>query len=214
MEGWIKLHRKIFDWKWYKDGNTFRLFIHLLLSANHEDRKQEGIIVKRGQLMTGRSELHEITGLSERAIRTCINHLKSTSELTIKSTSKYSIITLCNYDKYNSQKSSTDQQPTSKSTSKYSIITLCNYDKYNSQKSSTDQQIDQQIDHIEEQEEQEEEEKEKEKEEIIFLNKEEEKKREAEEFEKWRIENDKKNAEFIERERLKEYNENKEYPDT
>ena len=184
MKGWIKLHRKIFDWKWYKDGNTFRLFIHLLLSANHKDRKQKGIIVKRGQLMTGRSKLHEITGLSERTIRTCINHLKSTSELTIKSTNKYS------------------------------IITLCNYDKYNSQKPSIDQQIDQQIDHKQEEEEEEKEKKEKEKKEITFLSKEEEKKQEAEEFEKWRIENDKKNTEFMERERLKEYNENKEYPNT
>lgn len=38
MEGWISLYRKILNWEWYSDANTFRLFIHLLLQANHEEK--------------------------------------------------------------------------------------------------------------------------------------------------------------------------------
>ena len=33
MSGWIKLHRKITEWEWYSDANTFRVFMHLLLTA-------------------------------------------------------------------------------------------------------------------------------------------------------------------------------------
>jgi len=85
------------------------LFIHLLLMANHKDGAWQGIKVLRGQVITGRKTLSENTGLSEQSIRTCIKRLKSTNEITSKSTSKFSIITICNYDKYNTEKSATNQ---------------------------------------------------------------------------------------------------------
>ena len=99
-EGWVKLHRKLIKWEWYKDSNMLHLFIHLLISANHKPGKWRGINIKRGQLITGRKSLSEQTGLSLQTIRTCLNRLKSTTEITIKSTNKYSVITICNYDDY------------------------------------------------------------------------------------------------------------------
>lgn len=110
MEGWIKLHRKTLTWEWFRDSQTVHLFIYLLLSANHEDRKWKGITVKRGQLITGRNALSEATGISVRSIRTCLNKLKSTNELTIKTTNKFSIITICNYEEYQKEKTGNDQQ--------------------------------------------------------------------------------------------------------
>jgi len=100
--GWIKLHRKFSDWEWYQDSKMVHLFIHLLIIANHKDNNWQGVEIKRGQLITGRKKLSEETGISEQSIRTCLNKLKMTNELTIKSTNKYSIITICNYDKYQS----------------------------------------------------------------------------------------------------------------
>ena len=40
--GWIKLHRKFKEWEWYQDENTKSVFIHLLLDANHKDKKWRG----------------------------------------------------------------------------------------------------------------------------------------------------------------------------
>lgn len=97
MQGWIKLHRRITEWEWYQDGNTVRLFIHLLLKANHKPKQWQGLTIEAGQVVTGRKQLAVELGLSEQQIRTSINRLKSTSNLTIKSTNKFSIITLCNY---------------------------------------------------------------------------------------------------------------------
>ena len=34
-EGFILLHRSMLRWEWYGDGNTARLFIHLLLTVNY-----------------------------------------------------------------------------------------------------------------------------------------------------------------------------------
>lgn len=108
--GFITLHRKITEWEWYTDGNTMRLFIHLLLKANHEDKKWRGVDVKRGQLITGRKALAKELKLSEQQIRTSMNKLKSTNEITIKPTNKFTVVTLVNYSVYQSSKK--QKQPT------------------------------------------------------------------------------------------------------
>jgi hypothetical protein len=109
MNGWIKLHRKFLDWEWFKDSNMVHLFLHLLLSANHEPRKWKGVDILPGQIVTGRHSLSDDTGISERSIRTCLTRLKSTSELTIKSTNKYSIITITKWSSYQKAPEASDQ---------------------------------------------------------------------------------------------------------
>ena len=47
--GFIVIHRKITDWEWYTDANTFKVFMHLLLTANFSDQKFKGMTIKRGQ---------------------------------------------------------------------------------------------------------------------------------------------------------------------
>lgn len=88
------------DWEWYNDSKTLHLFIHLLINANHSDQKWQGKMIKRGQLITGRDKIKSLTGISEQSIRTCLQRLKDTKEVTIKTTNKYSIITILNYDLY------------------------------------------------------------------------------------------------------------------
>ena len=97
MSGWIKLHRKITEWEWYSDANTFRVFMHLLLTANYEDKRWRNIDVKRGQIITGRMELAQTLRLSERQIRTALDKLKMSGVITIKTTNQYSLITVENY---------------------------------------------------------------------------------------------------------------------
>ena len=109
-EGWVKLHRSIIDWEWYSDQNTTRLFLHLLITANHEPKKWRGKVIGRGQILTSRAKLSEQTGLSERQIRTSIKRLKSTNEVTSESTKKETVLTVCNYDTYQSRSTASDQQ--------------------------------------------------------------------------------------------------------
>jgi DNA replication protein DnaD len=116
----IKLNRKILKWRWYQDANTFRVFVHLLLLANVTDRDFEQVTVRRGQLVTSRKHLSRDLKISEQSVRTALEHLKSTSEITISTTSKFSIITINNYDLYQrvthsptSNQPATNQRPTS-----------------------------------------------------------------------------------------------------
>lgn len=117
MSGWIKLHRKLKEWEWYQDSQMVHLFIHLLFKANYEPKKWRGVDMSRGQLLTGRKQLSNETGISEQSIRTCLERLRSTNELTIKSTNSFSIITVCNYDSYQLSDDDTNQQSNQASTS-------------------------------------------------------------------------------------------------
>jgi len=100
MQGWIKLHRKFKNWEWWDDEKMVKLFLYLLLSANFEDKKWQGITIKRGQLVTSLKHISTETNFSVQTIRTLIKRLKSTHELTSKTTNKYTTITVCKYDSY------------------------------------------------------------------------------------------------------------------
>lgn len=106
----IKLDRKITEWEWFTDANTLKLWIYLLVNANYKDGSYKGIEIKRGQLVTGRKKLAERLGMSERQIRSQLEHLQTTNEVTIKATNKYSIITIVKYDFYQSGGDENDQQ--------------------------------------------------------------------------------------------------------
>lgn len=116
MEGYISLYKKITEWEWYKDADTCRLFIHLLLKANYKDRNWKGVLIKRGQHLTTRKTLHEELNISEQSIRTSIKRLKLTNEITTKSTNLYTLITITRYDDYQSSTVEETDKLTNKTT--------------------------------------------------------------------------------------------------
>jgi len=100
METYVILYRKLRQWEWYQDSQMVHLFIHLLLSANRYPGNWKGIDLETGQLITGLQSLRRDTGISTQSLRTCLNRLKSTGEVTIQSTNRYSLITVCKYHDY------------------------------------------------------------------------------------------------------------------
>jgi hypothetical protein len=103
--GWVKLHRQLLDWEWYSDVNTTRVFLHLLLVANHKDNNWRGIEIKRGQRLTSISGLASETNLSIKNIRTSIKRLKATNEVASHSTAQHTVFTMINYDLYQDEAS-------------------------------------------------------------------------------------------------------------
>lgn len=99
-KGFIVLNREILDWEWYDDIKTKVLFLHLLLTANHKEQKWQGKVVGRGELITSIAHLAKETGLSEQNIRTSLNKLKSTGEITLQSTNRYTLICVVNWGKF------------------------------------------------------------------------------------------------------------------
>lgn len=107
--GYVRVDRQLLDWEWYKDQNTFRVFMHLILKANWKEGRFQGVEVPRGSLITSYANLASELGLTVRNVRTAIEHLKMTGEVTSTKHAKFSLFTVKNYDLYQSD----DKQVTS-----------------------------------------------------------------------------------------------------
>ena len=116
------------EWQWYQDWNTMRLFLHLLIKANHKTWYWLWNKIERWQLITWREILSKELKLTPQQIRTSLNKLKSTSEITIKTTNKYSLIEITNYNKYQQDNQQTNQQVTNKQPTDNQQVTTNNND--------------------------------------------------------------------------------------
>jgi len=102
--GYIKVWRKIQDNDILKNHKYCAFFLWSLTKASH---KRVNIIVgcqpvtlDPGQFIFGRRMAADELGMSEREIRTCLEIAKKADFLTIKTTNKYSIITIINWTIY------------------------------------------------------------------------------------------------------------------
>ena len=110
MEGYIKLHRKMVHWEWYDNINTKAVFLDLLIWAQHKDSKWRGHTVLRGQLITSPAKIGARIGLSYKQVRTALEHLEESGEITTKGTNKNTRITLCHWDTYQSGENEKGEQ--------------------------------------------------------------------------------------------------------
>lgn len=102
MEGWIKTYRALLEWEWHDVPAMMTLWMHLLLLANNKDREWHGSKIRRGQFATSIASLSSMTGLSVKQIRTCIQRLKDSQQIVTERASKFTIITICEFDTYQS----------------------------------------------------------------------------------------------------------------
>ncbi len=112
LNGFIMLHRKILDWEWYEDANVMRVFVHLLLLASFKKTRWQGIEVLPGQVITSYAHLADKLHLSAWQIRTAFQKLQSTGEITVQSTTKYTLVTIEKWAFYQSANEKTTNEST------------------------------------------------------------------------------------------------------
>lgn len=100
ISGYVKLSRALIKWEWYMNIIVKSAFIHCLLSANWEDKKWQGEVVKKGSFITTRSRFAEESGLTIQQVRGAWTKLESTGEILKKSTNNKTLIIVNNWDKY------------------------------------------------------------------------------------------------------------------
>lgn len=107
MQGWIKLHRQILETDIFAEKRVYskaEAWIDLLLRANHKDERilfnSNFITIKRGQHLTSMKKLGERWQWSNKKVKKFLQLLERESMCTAKSTSKYTLLTLDNYDFY------------------------------------------------------------------------------------------------------------------
>ena len=109
MSGWIKIHRKFLDWEWFNKSEAVHLFLYMLIKANHKDAKWQGNDVKRGQFISSLGNISNATGISIQQIRTILKKLEKTNEIEVKSTSQFTIVTICKYECYQDENETTNK---------------------------------------------------------------------------------------------------------
>lgn len=115
-EGYIYLLRRFVDTSFFKDSIAVHLAIYLMLKANYRDSKfifdGKELIIKRGQLVSGRNKISEDTGINPSSVYVKMKLLSSEkiNFINIKPNNKFSIITIVKYEEIQSLCSSRYQQ--------------------------------------------------------------------------------------------------------
>ena len=110
--GFVAFPRGLTDWEWYTEPNTARLFFHLLLTANWQEKQWQGITIHPGELVTSRAQLAKQLRMSEQSVRTALEHLQATGWVTVKTGPKYSVVSINNYASLTGSDRQSDRQPT------------------------------------------------------------------------------------------------------
>ncbi|HCZ3060861.1 TPA: DnaD domain-containing protein [Staphylococcus aureus] len=125
MTGWISIDRSIQNHWLFKEKRTFSKFeawIYLLMEANHSKAKvpigNQIVTVERGQRLTSILTLSDLFNWSRFKVKTFLDLLESDGMLEVKTTSKYTLITIVNYDFYQSEQGRNQHQNDTKPTSK------------------------------------------------------------------------------------------------
>ncbi|MBG3493966.1 DnaD domain-containing protein [Staphylococcus aureus] len=125
MTGWISIDRSIQNHWLFKGKRTFSKFeawIYLLMEANHSKAKvpigNQIVTVERGQRLTSILTLSDLFNWSRFKVKTFLDLLESDGMLEVKTTSKYTLITIVNYDFYQSEQGRNQHQNDIKPTSK------------------------------------------------------------------------------------------------
>lgn len=96
--------------------------MYMLISAYWKDGNYKGKVIPRGSFPSSVSDLAKNTNLTDNEIRTALKHLQSTGEITSKSTNKFTIFSVENYDFYQSSENQITNKNTNKSQAKTQTI--------------------------------------------------------------------------------------------
>ena len=112
--GWVKLWRKSLDSDVFQNPKVFMFWCYCLMKASHKEYNAlvgyQQVPLKPGQFIFGLKKAKKESGLSIQTLRTCLKCLVNLGNLTTKPTTKYSLISVVNWEVYQSDKISSNTQ--------------------------------------------------------------------------------------------------------
>lgn len=129
--GFVCLYRSVRDhwiWKESRVKSKFEAWTDLLLRASHDDQKEpvgmDLIVIKKGQVLTSQLQLSIDWKWDRSTVRSFLKMLQKDRMIFVKATTKYTILTICNYDNYQSKRPTKQQQDNNKTTTRQHIQPL------------------------------------------------------------------------------------------
>ena len=102
--GYVKLWRSSLDKGWLSNPGLWTFWCYCLIKASHKEHEQivghQVVHLMPGQFIFGRQKAAEELETTEQKVRTNLAFLAAQQNVTIKSTNKFSIITVINWDRY------------------------------------------------------------------------------------------------------------------
>ena len=96
----FQIDRSIFYWEWWDDHEVVIVWLYLIGHANWKPARWHGYEIPRGSFITSIRSLARGCGLSPQQIRTALDKLESTHNITRRATHKFTAITIEKYDDY------------------------------------------------------------------------------------------------------------------
>ena len=132
--GFIKTYRKILDNPIvFKDTDYFAIWIYLLLKATHTNCKAifkgEEIILKPGQLIIGRKSIAEKLKVDENKVQRVLKSYEIQHQIEQQMSNKNRLITIVNWNKYQSKRHQNEQQVNNKRTTSEQQVNTNKNDK-------------------------------------------------------------------------------------
>ena len=118
MAGWIKLHRAMRKSACYRDSDAKAVWIECLLRANHDEGRVkiggQTVPIRPGQFLCSRHSLGDDLSISYSKVQRLLKWLESEQQIEQQTTSKYRVITICNWDDYQGDEQQTEPHMDSK----------------------------------------------------------------------------------------------------
>lgn len=120
LSGWVKLHRGLSDHHIASDPHSLSVWIHLLMLANHSETKRlingRLVTVMPGQILTSRKSLSAKTGVQETKVERILRRMQNEQQIEQQGTTKFRVISILNWDHYQSSEQQIEQQTNSRRT--------------------------------------------------------------------------------------------------
>ncbi len=132
-EGWIALHRKIYNSNDFGNQLEVAVFLYLVAMASHKPvqviYRKKKLTLKRGEVSIAYKDLAKKFDISERKVRGIIKNLVHTKNLNQTLHKNLSIYTIVKYSKYQDVQVKTDQTLTDRTTTIYTNTTSIDKNK-------------------------------------------------------------------------------------
>jgi len=125
-DGWIALHRKIYNSSDFNNQLEVAVFLYLVAMASHKPvqviYRKKKLTLKRGEVSIAYKDLAKKFDISERKIRTIIKNLVHTRNLNQTLTRNLSVYSIVKYSKYQDLEATPNQKLTNRTTTNTNIL--------------------------------------------------------------------------------------------
>lgn len=116
-DGWVKIHRKIWENPWMRNLNYLAVWVWLLTHAEYRDEGAGSVIwegkryvLKKGELSCGLYQISEDTGVSKSSVERALKVFSDEGQIEKRAGNKFTLVLVKNWERYQSTRETDGKQ--------------------------------------------------------------------------------------------------------